>query len=154
PEGPLPAIRVGQQPYGLLPATALRLIQTDSLDPPIEETLRPSLLRLRATWAAAARAAGNVAGAATDKLLTLLGRTASRDNYAWRYFLPLGLSAWLYWAYSGGVNWKLLPVWWNGVLAEVLGYPLHPQRRYAAYGWPQDLKIPLVEPDDLQEGET
>ena len=77
PEGPLPAIRIGNQPYGLLPATSLRRWVTQPGDPGVESKLTSVLRDARRNWAAAASAAGTSVGADTDRLLDLIGRVPS-----------------------------------------------------------------------------
>ena len=62
PEGAYPAVRVGPQPYGLLPTTAWTLWQADDGDPALEVPLVKALLVLRAQHAASARARGTAAG--------------------------------------------------------------------------------------------
>ena len=56
PEGPLPPMRVGDTPYGLLPATSLRRWQAASGDPAVEQRLVPLVAELIERWAAAAEA--------------------------------------------------------------------------------------------------
>ena len=152
PEGPLPPIRINDQPYGLLPVTSLRDWQPNSNDPissAIEKGLQPSLLDARTIWSNAARTAGNVVDAETERLLTLLGRTSSSNTYAYRYFLAIDLLYMLYWLYDNGMSWSELIEWWDRTAQPSLAFPVTPQRRYASLGWPQDLRIPLVAPDDV-----
>jgi hypothetical protein len=152
PEGPLPPIRINDQPYGLLPATALRDWQPDGRDPRgdrIEGALHESLLRARRMWAAASEATGNVAGVDTERLLELLGHTSSSNAYAYRTFLPLDLLHLLYVIYDRGMAWPELVRWWQDLSRGILAFPVDPQRLYASQGWPHDLRIPLVAPDDV-----
>ncbi len=73
--GPLPALRVGRQPYGVLPAVSL-----DRWEPAVGEdgleVMADLLARLRDTWAAAGRAAL----AADDSGDGLLARTPGAAN--------------------------------------------------------------------------
>ena len=63
PEGPLPSLRIEEQPYGLLPATSLARWKAAGGDPAIEARLVPLVRSLVAIWAAAAeRQAGAAAG--------------------------------------------------------------------------------------------
>src|SRR6185437_9281566 len=71
PEGAYPIVRVGPQPYGLLPTTAWSLWQADAGDPALEGPLVKALLVLRAQHAAGAQARGTAAGKDTDGLLDL-----------------------------------------------------------------------------------
>jgi hypothetical protein len=155
PEGPLPALRIDDQPYGLLPAASLNDWLTGGGDPEVEKTVRPSLIRLRDRWAGAAEAVGNVKDADTARLLELVGHTASSNGYAYRAFAPLEALYFDYGIYSNvPFGLELLRAWWQALVAEVKFYPVDIQRAYLTYGQPQDLQIPLVEPDNLPEGIT
>jgi hypothetical protein len=75
-EGPRPAFRVGEQPYGLLPTSAFRHWADAASDDfaPLEARIREWALPWRANAAAAARAArGRVAGADLPGFLECLG---------------------------------------------------------------------------------
>ncbi|MEO8774892.1 MAG: hypothetical protein ABI468_01085 [Candidatus Nanopelagicales bacterium] len=75
-EGPRPAIRVGDQPYGLLPTSAYAAWVPDPADPlaDLEDRIRRWALEWRAGAAAAAEAANTwVEGADTEQLLDVLG---------------------------------------------------------------------------------
>ena len=177
PEGPLPPIRINDQPYGLLPATSLRRWQAseDGLEADrIEDALKPFLIYARRIWSEAALSAGNVAGADTERFLGVLGRTASSPGpsllmpgelrmlspaYAHRYFLSLNLLDMLYEAYGNELDEVHLSQWWERTSAAVLnlrrlGFPVRPQRRYASEGRPQYLPIPLVAPPDVDQDKT
>ena len=89
PEGAYPTVRVGPQPYGLLPVTAWTRWQADDGDPALEAPLIPALLTLRARHAASARARGTAAGKDTDGLLDLIADTPVVATVP----LPSGLAA-------------------------------------------------------------
>jgi hypothetical protein len=153
PEGPFPAIRINDQPYGLLPATSLRRWRANGRDvqsDKVEEALQPSLIKALETWVEAANTAGNVVGADTNKLLDLLGRTSSSNGYAYRWFASLELVQLLYWTYDGGLTWPDVRTWWEVTSQRVLEYPVRPHRRYVTLGWPQDLRIHLVAPPHVR----
>ncbi|HET6871030.1 MAG TPA: hypothetical protein VFH80_34280, partial [Solirubrobacteraceae bacterium] len=84
PEGPYPAIRVGEQPYGLLPATSVDRWAAHATDPDPESEIRAWASAWRAQAAAAAEAAGTVDGADTERLLALLGAHAPSQRWASR----------------------------------------------------------------------
>jgi hypothetical protein len=84
PEGPYPAIRVGAQPYGLLPATSLDRWGAHATDPDGEQSIRAWASAWRAQAAGAAEAAGTVDGAGTERLLALLGTHAPSLRWASR----------------------------------------------------------------------
>jgi hypothetical protein len=152
PEGPLPPIRINDQPYGLLPVTTFKDWQASLSDADfarVEEAMRPALSDMRAIWAEAAVSSGNVIDADTERLLTLLGRTSSAYAYAYRYFLSLELFQLLYWGYDSGLSWLPLLNWWDEISSGLKQFQLNTQRRYISLGWPQDLQIPLVAPEDI-----
>jgi hypothetical protein len=70
--GPLPALRVGSQPYGVLPVSSLRAWR--SADGDTAAPMLPWLLRLRETWRAALSAVPSITvpdqAAAPDQLVT------------------------------------------------------------------------------------
>lgn len=149
PEGPLPPIRLGMQPYGLLPATSLRLWQPDPADPAVEEALRPDLLRLRGPFAAIAEQRGNVVDASTQRLLDLIAQTASSSGYQYRKFISLPLLYALIWAFGGHTSGEELNRRWQEAARPVLDLGALPGRRYFAIGWPQKLRLPLVKTEEI-----
>jgi hypothetical protein len=153
PEGPVPPIRLGEQPFAILPVTSLAAWRPTTDDPPVEEAIRPSLLALRSLFAKHARARGTVVGADTERLLELLAATPNSTAYSWRWFLPLQLMHALGWAYGSGTSWSDQVAWWDSTAAEVLGFPVRPGPRYETLGFVQDLAIPLVVPDNLPAGQ-
>ena len=78
--GPLPAIRVGNQPYGILPVSSLNenSWKKDAGDQ-LQYGLLPILQRLRVLWAAAAEELPRVGGSVTadQTFLDILGTTAT-----------------------------------------------------------------------------
>nr|WP_180204879.1 hypothetical protein [Pseudomonas sp. SbOxS1]NYU04879.1 hypothetical protein [Pseudomonas sp. SbOxS1] len=99
PEGPLMPLRIGDQPYGLLPVTALSQWQPgDGFSAEqgeqrrVEACMAQALSELRSTWAAAARRNGTVVGASTGRFMDLLSRDALSKRYIQRSFAPV--SAW------------------------------------------------------------
>ena len=154
PQGPVPPIRIGDQPYGVLPVTDLRAWRAAPGDPPVEEQMRPFLVRGLDAWAAAAEAAGTTAGADTDRLLQVLSHTPSSAQYSWRWFAPLELLHPLGWGFGSGVLHTDLVRWWDRMAAPVLAYPVAPTRRYGTLGYVQDVHMPLVQPGNLVASTT
>jgi hypothetical protein len=104
PEGGLPAIRIAEQPYGLLPTSIMsrwRPSPEEGDEAACEERMLPALLRLRSAAASAARARGTAVGADTSGLLDLLGHDALSPGYVHRLFVPSSLLASLYGAVTG-----------------------------------------------------
>lgn len=83
-EGPRPAIRVGEQPYGLLPTSAFSFWVADAADPlaPVEERIRGWGLAWRAGASAAAEQMNSwVEGADSGGLLEVLGLHAPSRHW-------------------------------------------------------------------------
>ncbi len=152
PEGPLMPLRIGDQPYGLLPVTALS--QWQPADPTsdaekaqagIEEKMARALAALRTEWAAAARGAGTVVGASTERYMELLSREASSRRFVHRSFLPV--SAWAT-TYRLGPDelqqFEDLSRRSYDRVVDLVG--TSPATTYLANGHPRTSRLPLVQP--------
>lgn len=95
PEGPLMPLRIGDQPYGVLPVTALSQWQS----PPyfdqeaqaqlrMETAMASSLSELRSRWASAVKPSHSVVGKTTEQFMQLLGQNALSRRYIGREFSP------------------------------------------------------------------
>ena len=152
PEGPFPTLRVGSQPYGLLPASVPERWVAGPKEPPVEAALAGPLALLREEYAVAADAHGTVAGATIDQVLDLIGRLPTSPLFRHRAAWPLELW-WLVLLMLGyGVSWDDLDRAWHNRHPEADTLGLHPARRYGATGAPQRLGIPLVVPAKLPSG--
>ncbi|MFG3712730.1 hypothetical protein [Micromonospora sp. NPDC047730] len=152
PEGPFPTLRVGPQPYGLLPATVLRRWVPEPKDPPVEAGLVEPLSHLRAEYAAAAEQRGTVVGASTEELLDLIAQVPTSPLFRHRRAWPLELW-WLVLLLLGyGASWSDLDAAWRHRHPDAERLGLAPHRRYGATGAPRRLEIPLVTPDGLPAG--
>ncbi|GAA3077365.1 hypothetical protein [Streptosporangium carneum] len=152
PEGPFPVLRVGSQPYGLLPATALSRWIADADD--VEAALIRPLMLLREQWQAAAEGRGTAAGASAEELLDLIGHVPSAPGYRHRRAFPLELW-WLSLLLLGAdVSWTEFDEAWRDdhPLSAELG--LDPTRRYGARGRSRPLALPLVVPAELPANRT
>ncbi len=88
-EGPYPAMRIGDQPYGVLPTTALQDWVPDPTDPPIQAALVDFAQRWRDLAADAALTANpTVIGADTPRLLDIMGSHAPHRHWAARVVKP------------------------------------------------------------------
>jgi hypothetical protein len=146
PEGAYPTVRVGPQPYGLLPTTAWTRWQADDGDPPLEMPLVRALLVLRARQAASARARGTAAGKDTDGLLDLIADTPSSGGFRYRQAWPLEL--WWLGMVSSGLpgQWPVFARAWTARYPLAKQLALNPLRRYGTRGASRDIGIPLVLP--------
>ena len=146
PEGAFPTLRIGDQPYGLLPVTELARWQAADGDPTVEAAMAEPLRVLCAEWARVAEGRGTVEGARTQDLLDRLAQVPTSPGYRHRdaRSLQLWLLSMLYLGY--GTGWRDVDVAWQAdtPLARELG--LAPRRRYAAAGGSAPLAIPLVTP--------
>jgi hypothetical protein len=154
PEGPFPTLRVGSQPYGLLPATALARWAAAAGDPPVETGMRAGLLELRQRHRQAAEARGTVAGASAEEFLDLLAHVPTSQLLRHRRAWPLELWWLALLLLDYGTSWPDLDQAWRARydLAGKLG--LRPARRYGAIAAARRLTIPLVVPAGLPEGRT
>ena len=95
PEGPLMPLRIGDQPYGLLPATALSQWQPilpahadGAAQSQLEAAMAQTLTALRGRWADAARGTRSIVDQDTEQFMRLLGQDALSRSYIWRAFAP------------------------------------------------------------------
>jgi hypothetical protein len=151
PEGPLPSLRIENQPYGLLPATSLHRWQAASGDPAIEARLVPLVRSLVDTWAAAAER--QVAQQQADVLRGLV-RNPTAVRYAWRWTMPTTLAHALSFRFNQAVPAADLNTWWTKQAARTprLDSAAKPARQLVSVGWAQNVDLPMVEPDDLPAG--
>ena len=143
PGGPLPALRIGRQPYGVLPVVAAdRYAAVNGARD--EEELMRLLRQLRTLWAdAVARVPRLGASADLDADLTrVLQGTPQSARYQWRPVLgPLGLNA------TQGLERHASA---QETLTELLGVHLGWKRRpdiagFAAHPQARPLRTPLVD---------
>jgi hypothetical protein len=160
-EGPLPPVRLGDVPYGLLPVTSLALwkpqrrpkgrVSRLSLgDPPFEGRLRESFLGLRQHWAGLAEKGGTVAGADTEKVLTLLGRIASSGHYDHRHATSLEVVRLVLQALGVDLPEADMEAAWrqaNSAVAPYLGDP-GKEHGLVSIGRPTPMELALVQPPD------
>jgi hypothetical protein len=153
PEGPLPSLRIENQPYGLLPATSLRRWQAAVGDPAIEGRLVPLVRGLVDTWAAAAerQAAQRPGGGLRD-----LVRNPTAARYAWRWMVPTTLAHALSFRFNQAVAAADLDTWWTRTTRPTprLDPAVAPVRQLVSVGWSHDLDVGLVEPADLPQEST
>ncbi|WP_433379232.1 hypothetical protein ACQPZX_13120 [Actinoplanes sp. CA-142083] len=154
PEGPWPPLRIGDQPYGLLPVTSLAEWRPAPGDPAVEAGMIGALRVLRERWARAARERGTVLGADTEGLLDRLAQVPTSTGYRHRDSRPLQLwyMAMLFLGYFE--DWIDVRNGWGdqAALAEEIG--LDPRRRYASVGGSTAVPLPLVSPASLAAGDT
>jgi hypothetical protein len=126
PEGAYPAIRVGEQPYGIVPATALHRWVALPGDPAGEGEIREWSLAWRASAALATEKGGNVTGAATDKLVAMLGETAPSRKWGVRFVASLAVARAL--RAAAGMPTVDTTDWDNAIAGALAGQPrpVHP----------------------------
>jgi hypothetical protein len=155
PEGTLPPIRIDQQPYGLLPTSALSLWKIAGEEGSLaqfEERLKPGLETMRAHWAAAARSQDTAVGANTQQLLDLIARDAVSASYAYRPFLATELWTSLLTSIGGGdqngyddwIRLTFQPVY---DLLQRQPDKAPGIRQYVSFDTYEELTIPLVVPN-------
>ena len=156
PAGPFPPLRVGTQPYGLLPATALRDWVPAPGDPVVEGRILPALQHLRARWAAAAEAAARTftGGADAGRLLDALRHPYASPGYALERLRPMELWTVALLATGTHVAWPDLLRRWGRRFPVAGALGLRPVRRYGGRGTAKRLRLPLVTPPALPAGAT
>lgn len=139
PLGPYPAIRVGDIPYGVLPAVDLSAWAPAKSDPVWESTiatvLGPKDGVLRA-WAASGLAGGSAQGADPDRLLDIIGRIPTSRAIGSQFYLQLEIVAMLRSIVVGQDPQQVLDEWL--AMGEPLAFAPSPLRRYQPYGYVQD----------------
>ncbi len=143
PEGPLPAMRIDTQPYGLLPATSLGRWTADSGDPAIEAQLVPLVRELVRAWAAASERAAGIGSTS----LTELVRNPTATSYAWRWMMPTDIAAAISFRYADPIARTDINRWWDQQAPTARMSPgAAPARRLVATGWAQPVEIGLAQP--------
>jgi hypothetical protein len=149
PEGPLPAMRIDTQPYGILPATSMARWAADDADPAIEARLLPLVNALVRSWAAAAERA-ELSGAGS---MSPLVRNPIATGYAWRWMLPTQVAAAISFRYADPIARRDINRWWDQQSPAVrLSGGGSPVRRLVATGWAQAVEIGVAEPADTAAG--
>jgi hypothetical protein len=152
PEGPLMPIRIGDQPYGLLPVTALSLWEPDAAAGPdapeqqrVEVGMAQALTELRQVWAAAAHRNGTVVGVPTSRFIELLGRDALTRRYIQRWFAPVSAWAAPYQLDPGGLAQfeEFARDLYAGAF-NVVGHK--PETLYLTNGYWRPSRLPLIQP--------
>lgn len=150
PEGPYPALRIGDQPYGVLPVTALAAWKPGPGEPKALADLAATLQAMRAAWTAAAQLRGTVVGADAARLADLIAQPPRSPGFAYRAFLPAELfSLALMFAGLAGNLDDLMHQWDTAATAPGVALrPDQPVRRYASRDFAHPLGIPLIQPPD------
>ena len=145
PEGPLPSLRIEEQPYGLLPATSLARWKATDGDPAIEARLVPLVRSLVAIWAAAAE---RQAGEQQGDVLRGLVRNPTAARYAWQWMVPTTLAHALAFRFNQSVPAADLNAWWTRQAERTprLDPAAPPARKLVAVGWRHEIDVDLVEP--------
>jgi hypothetical protein len=153
PAGPYPAVRVGTQPYGLLPATSLTAWRPAPGDPAVEAGMPAALALLRARWARAAESAGRtVEGADSGRLLDLIAQPPATPGHAARRLHPLELWFLALHATGTSITWPDLAGALDATWPLTAQLGLAPRRRYGARGTARQVGLPPVVPPRLPAG--
>lgn len=142
PLGALPAVRVGDVPYGLLPASDLDAWRAAPTDPVFEPTVRAVVRTVLDTWVTAAEDGGTAEGATAEGLLDILGRVPVSRQIGARLRLPLELIALL--RNALGVQQPAAVIGqWEAELGPLHDIRTSVLRRYGTFGY--------VDPDRSRE---
>jgi len=140
PLGPLAPLRIGDEPYGVLPATSLSRWKAEAADPALEAALLPNLVSLRAAAATGALARGTTFNADATRWLELMADTPTTPTFGARWMLPLALGQFL------SPNPDELQKWWDQLADAVLRIAGRPKRPYVAISETLPIAIPFVHP--------
>jgi hypothetical protein len=140
PLGPLAPLRIGDEPYGVLPVTSLGRWKAAAGDPPLESVLLPRLESLRAMAATAAQARGTTSDADAARWLELMADTPTTPVFGARWMLPLTLAQLL------SPNPNELQKWWNTLADVVLRLAGRPKLSYVAISETLPISIAFVHP--------
>jgi hypothetical protein len=149
PEGPLPVLRVGAQPYGLLPATSLAAWREAPGDPAIETELVPLVRELVARWAAAAEDAAIETGRRPFELVL---RTPAAARYVWRWLVPVEVAHAVAFRYGNAMRGEEVRRWWERRAASTprMGdAAVPPSTRLVSVGWGHDVELRLLDNDQV-----
>ncbi len=151
PEGPYPTVRIGAQPYGLLPTTAWRSWTGADGDPGLEPRLVSGLVQTLPELLTSARARGTVAGAPLEQLLDLIGQTPTSSRFRYRAAWPLEIW-WLVAAAAGlPARWRPFARAWDQAYPLAGRIRLPRGRRYGTRGRSRLVGIPFVVPDGAED---
>lgn len=143
-DGPLPPIRIGDQPYGVLPVTSLARWDSAGNSANVEPALVAQLTQARALWARLARNAGTITGADAEKVLQLLERLPVTLHLMQTAQVPLEV---LQLAMSASASPAAVLDWWRTQAREARKLRGgEPERAFVQFGSQSDLTLPLVEP--------
>lgn len=149
PQGPYPAIRVGAQPYGLLPVSSLSDWASES---DVEERLRLWAMEWRAQAANTAENVGTVVDASTERLVELFGETAPNRRWGVR---PLSTLAVVRAMRAAAGMSTINPTQWEQASASAIaeaGGPLDPLAPFAGvFALPPDPLDRMDKPDILMK---
>jgi hypothetical protein len=149
PEGPLPPIRIGNQPYGVLPVTSLRRWDRTGDPYDVERPLVDHLLKVIPFWAKRAEANGSIVDADTDKVLELLGRTPVTSHLMQTLHVPLQV---VQLGLGSAVDVAKIEDWWKKqaeMPRDLRGG--EPNRTFVQFLEQMDIDLPLVEPTKPQQ---
>lgn len=162
PRGPLPAIRTGRMPLGILPVTSTTLWVPDG-DDPVESAVAQMVRRLLPAWVASAAEAPHLGATAGDPdadLAHVLGMDASSMTFRGRHFF----GDQLLWNLIGFLRLPSAAAgrWWQAHLApgrgqlDALGYANWDPRLVHTGAAPDDFPIssPTVTAGPLSETGT
>ncbi len=158
--GPLPSIRVGKQPYGILPVTSLENWKSavDEKERTREETLRKFLLRLRHVWRSKLAKVPRVGRTPNDPehdFAEIMGMDAFATNYAIRHLMGREYLEKLGSLFGRGIDQNFWVAKKEELTARgltLLGLDWKPRLARAAYsGWSTRLTGPLVQSEPLSE---
>jgi len=151
--GPLPALRVGRQPYGLLPTTSLTFWKPKAGQEPQyarDVALQDLLVKLRELWRKNLSQVPRLGrgGDPDQDFADVLGMEALSSNYAARHLMGEAYIQNLWLAFTGDTP----NPWWAKqqeltlAVLRTLGFDWHPNLSKATYsGWHKQIAGPMTQ---------
>lgn len=156
PEGPLMPLRIGDQPYGLLPVTSLAQWRTRAAftadqheQARVETAMAAALSDLRRTWAHMAESRRAGADKSTESFMQVLGQNALSQRYLLRNFGPAWAALAPY-INPFGLDFnrqaELLDQARRAYASASARMNREPAEVFLGSGYGQELEMPLVQP--------
>lgn len=151
PEGPLMPLRIGDQPYGLLPVTSLELweapvaVDQETASQYKEEKVMVEALRtLCRQWPESARGKRSVVGKSSAEFMQLLAQEANSNRFVQRTFLPVSTQTAIYGldnAKKEEFKYRAMRAYDSAI--SIMGSK--PEDPYLANSYAQPVRLPLVQ---------
>jgi hypothetical protein len=160
--GPLPTLRIGRQPYGVLPVTSLSAWKPkpgQQTQHARDRALKDFLVTLRDLWRGAVQRVPRLGGSdhATQDFADVLSMDAISSGYAMRNLLGETYlrNLWRYLVPGDQKYWWIEQQAQTRAQLNAVGLNWDPRLGHATYtGWNVNLRGPVIQPDPLAEDKS